>query len=114
MPQMAPRKFVSGPLPECSFTDTSPFSGGDLVAFFASAFTGPADIDGGTTVDVTEIKVYAEIGGLTVGYREMGITKDGTSLANDVLAWGLGYGSTAPVFHREIDAPSESRHGLWQ
>jgi hypothetical protein len=50
----------------------------------------------------------------TVGYREMTITRDGSSLANDVLAWGLGYGSTSPVFDRAEDAPSEALHGLWQ
>jgi methyl-accepting chemotaxis protein len=50
----------------------------------------------------------------TFGYREMEVLKDGTSLANDVLAWGMGYGSNKPVFDRETDATSQSIHGLWQ
>lgn len=50
----------------------------------------------------------------TVGYREMSILLDGTSLANDVLAWGIGYGSASPVFARVTDATSLAAHGLWQ
>lgn len=52
--------------------------------------------------------------GEQVGYREMVITKDGTSLANDVLAWGFGYGSNEPVFVRDQDATSLAAHGRWQ
>lgn len=48
------------------------------------------------------------------GYREMEVLFDGTNLANDVLAWGVGYGSTSPVFTRAEDATSQSEHGLWQ
>lgn len=53
-------------------------------------------------------------GTTTRGYREMEILKDGTNLANDVMAWGAGYGSDVPVFVRDQDATSQSEHGLWQ
>ncbi len=53
--------------------------------------------------------------GVTVrGYREMEVLQDGSGLANDVLAWGLGYGSQTPVFVRDEDATSQAAHGLWQ
>lgn len=48
------------------------------------------------------------------GYREMSIVMDGTSLANDVFAWGMGYGSSEPVFVRDQDATSLAAHGRWQ
>jgi hypothetical protein len=48
------------------------------------------------------------------GYREMEIVLDGTSLANDVMAWGMGYGSTVPVFKRLQSSTSQATHGLWQ
>lgn len=48
------------------------------------------------------------------GYREMKIVRDGSSLANDVLAWGMGYGSAVPVFVRDEDAASQAEHGVWQ
>jgi hypothetical protein len=48
------------------------------------------------------------------GYREMEILNDGTGLANDVMAWGIGYGSQTPVFVRDIDATSVTDHGVWQ
>lgn len=50
----------------------------------------------------------------SVGYREMEIMQDGGGLANDVLAWGLGYGSQTPVFVRDQDAASQAIHGRWQ
>jgi hypothetical protein len=50
----------------------------------------------------------------TKGYREMEVLFDGTNLANDVLAWGAGYGSNVPVFTRAQDATSQTEHGLWQ
>jgi len=53
-------------------------------------------------------------GTTTRGYREMEVLKDGTGLANDVMAWGMGYGSQTPVFDRETDATSQADHGLWQ
>ncbi len=53
-------------------------------------------------------------GTTTKGYREMEITLDGSSLANDVMAWGMGYGSQTPVFKRDQDATSQSDHGIWQ
>lgn len=53
-------------------------------------------------------------GTTTRGYREMEISLDGTSLANDVLAWGMGYGSMQPVFKRDQSSASQSAHGLWQ
>lgn len=48
------------------------------------------------------------------GYREMEITLDGTSLANDVMCWGMGYGSQRPVFKRARDTTSITQHGVWQ
>lgn len=48
------------------------------------------------------------------GYSNMEILKDGTSLANDVMCWGIGYGSQTPVFERVEDATSQAAHGLWQ
>lgn len=48
------------------------------------------------------------------GYSEMRITKDGSALANDVFAWGFGYGSNDPVFVRDQDAASLAAHGRWQ
>ena len=53
-------------------------------------------------------------GTTTRGYREMEIVLDGTSLANDVMAWGMGYGSTTPVFIRDQDSTSQTTHGVWQ
>jgi hypothetical protein len=53
-------------------------------------------------------------GTTTRGYREMEVLKDGTGLANDVMAWGMGYGSQTPVFVRDTDATSQAAHGLWQ
>lgn len=53
-------------------------------------------------------------GTTTKGYREMEITLDGSSMANDVLAWGFGYGSNKPVFKREQASASIAAHGLWQ
>jgi hypothetical protein len=53
-------------------------------------------------------------GTTTRGYREMEVLKDGTGLANDVMAWGMGYGSQTPVFVRDTDATSQAVHGLWQ
>lgn len=50
----------------------------------------------------------------TKGYREMNILLDGTSLANDVLCWGFGYGSNAPVFDRIENSTSIGTHGRWQ
>lgn len=50
----------------------------------------------------------------SVGYREMKVLVDGSSLANDVLAWGMGYGSQTPVFKRDTDATSLATHGRWQ
>jgi hypothetical protein len=44
----------------------------------------------------------------------MEVLKDGTGLANDVMAWGMGYGSQTPVFVRDTDATSQADHGLWQ
>lgn len=48
------------------------------------------------------------------GYREMEVLLDGSNLANDVLCWGIGYGSSTPVFKRAEDATSQTNHGLWQ
>jgi hypothetical protein len=53
-------------------------------------------------------------GSTTKGYSSMDILKDGTALANDVFAWGAGYGSNQPVFVRNQDATSQSEHGVWQ
>ena len=53
-------------------------------------------------------------GTTTKGYREMEVLLDGTSLANDVMAWGMGYGSQTPVFVRDEDSTSQTNHGLWQ
>lgn len=53
-------------------------------------------------------------GTTTRGYREMEITEDGSSLANDVMAWGMGYGSQRPVFKRNQVPASIAEHGLWQ
>ncbi len=53
-------------------------------------------------------------GTTTRGYREMEILLDGTGLANDVMCWGIGYGSQTPVFVRDEDAASQAEHGLWQ
>ena len=50
----------------------------------------------------------------TKGYREVEILMDGTNLANDVFAWGVGYGSNAPVVSHISDSDSTSAHGLWQ
>jgi hypothetical protein len=49
-----------------------------------------------------------------VGYREMRLLRDGGGLINDLLAWGMGYGSNTPVFKRETDATSLATHGRWQ
>ncbi len=48
------------------------------------------------------------------GYSSMEVLQDGSSLANDVFAWGIGYGSSVPVFVRDQDATSIATHGLWQ
>ena len=53
-------------------------------------------------------------GTTTKGYSEMEVLFDGTGLANDVMAWGAGYGSQKPVFTRDIDATSVTDHGVWQ
>ena len=53
-------------------------------------------------------------GTTTRRFREAEIILDGTSLANDVMGWGMGYGSQAPVFKRDEDATSQTTHGLWQ
>ena len=53
-------------------------------------------------------------GTTTKGYREMEVLLDGTSLANDVMAWGMGYGSQTPAFVRDEDSTSQTNHGLWQ
>ncbi len=50
----------------------------------------------------------------TKGYREAEVLFDGTNLANDVLAFGVGYGSNAPVVDRLRDTTSISDHGTWQ
>lgn len=50
----------------------------------------------------------------TMGYREFEVTADATAMANDVLAYGYGYGSQTPVHDRITDATSVSEHGLWQ
>lgn len=65
----------------------------------ATAPFGLSDVPDGTT---------------TKGYREMEILEDGTSLANDVMGWGMGYGSQTPVFQRMQDATSIATHGRWQ
>lgn len=49
-----------------------------------------------------------------IGYREMELLKDGTRLVNDFLAVGFGYGSSEPVYSREISTASINKHGLWQ
>lgn len=48
------------------------------------------------------------------GYRQMSLVADATSMTNDLLAWGLGYGSSAPVFKREQATSSITTHGTWQ
>lgn len=48
------------------------------------------------------------------GYREMEILLDATSMANDVMAWGMGYGSSVPVFRRARSDASITAHNLWQ
>jgi hypothetical protein len=53
-------------------------------------------------------------GTTTKGYREMEIVRDGTSLANDVYAWGMGYGKQDPVFKHEVASVSQAAHGIWQ
>ena len=53
-------------------------------------------------------------GTTTKGYREMEIVLDGTSLVNDFYAWGMGYGSSSPVFSHEEAPTSQANHGLWQ
>lgn len=53
-------------------------------------------------------------GTTTKGYREMEILLDGSSLANDVMGWGMGYGSQRPVFRRMQDVTSIASHGRWQ
>lgn len=47
-------------------------------------------------------------------YQGMEILFDGSSLANDVMAWGFGYGNASPVFTRAQDAASIADHGRWQ
>lgn len=47
-------------------------------------------------------------------YREMEIILDATRMANDVLAWGMGYGSQVPVFKRAQSTTSQAEHGRWQ
>ena len=47
--------------------------------------------------------------------RERGATvAEATSLANDVMCWGMGYGSQTPVFRRIKSLASKALHGLWQ
>lgn len=53
-------------------------------------------------------------GTTTKGFREMEIIEDGTSLANDVLAIGMGYGKQVPVVKRLQAAASITEHGRWQ
>jgi hypothetical protein len=48
------------------------------------------------------------------GYSRMEILHDGSNLANDVLCWGIGFGTSTPVFERAEDATSQDDHGLWQ
>lgn len=50
----------------------------------------------------------------TYGYREAEIVEDATAMANDVLGWGMGYGSAVPVFNRTTDGTSLAAHGRWQ
>ena len=107
---------TSEPSPQASGVTTLSWnsSGGNVAdhglhpqAMYIDLWEGPVSTDG-------RIRNLAMLGGAFAGYREMTITKDGSSLANDVLAWGIGYGSNVPVFDREQDATSESLHGLWQ
>jgi hypothetical protein len=49
-----------------------------------------------------------------VGYREIKIRDDMTSMVNDALIWGVGYGSQNPVYARHQDEASQGAHGLWQ
>lgn len=75
--------------------------------------TGGGSGNGIFDIDYITVTRYdAEVAG--AGYREMTIINDGTGLANDVLAWGVGYGSDEPVFVRDDDATSLAEHGRWQ
>ena len=49
-----------------------------------------------------------------VGYREMKVREDNSSMVNDALVWGAGYGTQKVVFSRHLDTPSKDAHGLWQ
>lgn len=49
-----------------------------------------------------------------VGCRELEIDFDASRMRNDALVWGVGQGSTNPVFSRTTDAASVTQHGLWQ
>jgi hypothetical protein len=57
---------------------------------------------------------FTGVGPTPAGYREMEVLMDGSSLANDVMCWGIGYGTQTPVFVRDTDATSQATHGLWQ
>ena len=49
-----------------------------------------------------------------VAYREIRIREDATSMVNDALVWGAGYGNKNLVFSRTQSSPSQTVHGLWQ
>ena len=50
----------------------------------------------------------------SVAYREIRIREDATSMVNDALVWGAGYGNKNLVFSRTQSSPSQTVHGLWQ
>lgn len=49
-----------------------------------------------------------------IGYREMEILSSATDMANDVMFWGAGLGSSKMVFKRYKDQDSIDRHGRLQ
>ena len=49
-----------------------------------------------------------------VGCSDFEIDFEGSNLRNDAMAWGMGQGSTAPVFQRVQDDDSIEAHQLWQ
>ncbi|HXS47571.1 MAG TPA: hypothetical protein VN756_08915, partial [Solirubrobacterales bacterium] len=49
-----------------------------------------------------------------IGCRELEIDFDASKMRNDALIWGVGQGSSNPVFSRTTDAPAVAQHGLWQ
>jgi hypothetical protein len=53
-------------------------------------------------------------GSFAVAYRQAKIREDSTSMVNDALVWGVGYGSQVPVFSRTQDIASQNEYGLWQ